>query len=271
MGGLTLAGTAFYSGDKFNDSFNSNEISKDSPTAQYMGMISKNYFENPKKYTSFEKGKEQYETYQKSELEKMLKEDKKAREYLEKKRFLESYYLSQDSLNIVIKQAYEEMRKEGKKWPKEFDKRLFRLMLKQESRYNVHIVSSAECMGLGQIGFSTLETLRPKEWESFKDPKTGEIDTLAVKKYLFNPVENVKLSLEALDYFGRYCERNDPNWKQSDLDSKRRKTLSCYNSGNGTMKEVRFDYNSDKLPSETRKYHEKIMGEYYDQNVQVKL
>jgi hypothetical protein len=269
IGTLTLVGTSFYSGDKFNDSFNSNEISKDSPTAQYMSTISKNYFENTGSYTTFEKAKEEYEAYQKSELEKIVTEEKKAREYSEKKKFLESYYLSQDSLNVVIKQAYDNV----KKWPKEFDKRLFRLMLKQESQYNAHAVSPTGYIGLGQIGPEVYETFKPEKFATFKDSITGELDKFSLQRELFDPVTNLELSLESLSYISKFCEKYDPNWKQSNLETKRKKILFCYNAGVGTAKEYNFDYNNPhkkKLPKENREYPEKIMKAYYDSGIKVK-
>ena len=209
------------------------------------------YSTNPE--NNLEKIKTTYENYEVSKLEEKLKE--------EREKFSKPFYLTPDSLNSCIKQAYEEMKQEGKKWPEEFDKRLFRLMLKQESGYNIHAVSKTGYMGLGQAGYSLVETLRPEKWNTeFKNPVTGEIDSLAIRRYLFDPVENIKLSLEALGFFSRYCAKFDPEWGNSDLDTKRRKILTCYNAGNGTMKKFEFNYNHKGLTTEARKHHEKIMG-----------
>lgn len=51
--------------------------------------------------------------------------------------FPREFYLTPDSLNSAIRTAYDEMKNEGKRWPQEVDKRLFRLILRQESSYNV--------------------------------------------------------------------------------------------------------------------------------------
>ena len=179
IGGLTLAGTFFYSGERIENYFNLNETNKlagviESPlTTAYFTLISDNYIKSLGNPTSFEKAKKQYEEYKKSELEKIIKKERKIRKEEE---FKKPFYLTEDSLNTVIKQAYEKMKKEGKRWPKEFDKRLFRLMLKQESRYDVHAVSRTGHMGLGQSGFGLVETLRQDKWNNeFKNSITGEI------------------------------------------------------------------------------------------------
>lgn len=272
IGAFALVGTLFYSGEKFATAYSENNSLYSSTNLEYVKMISNNYIANVDKSTPFEKAREQYEAHQKSELEKMLKKIEKEEETRELKKFSKPYYLTADSLNIVIKQAYEEMKQEGKKWPAEFDKRLFRLMLKQESGFNAYAISPAGYMGLGQAGYSLVETLRPEMWKNeIKNPITGEIDSLKVKKYLFDPVKNVKLSLEGLTFFSNYCKKNVPGWKELDLETKRRIILSCYNAGNGRMKEVEFNYNSPKLKQETRDHHEKIMADYNNPNIKVKL
>jgi len=189
---LALAGITSYSGQKFNANYSENSLLHTSPISEYATIISKNYINNLDKSTPFEKAKEQYEFHKKSELEKILNEEKRQIEYLEKKKFLESYILSQDSLNMVIKEAYNNV----KRWPKEFDKRLFRVMLKQESRYNVHAVSKSGYKGLGQIGEEVYQTFRPEKFAKLKDPITGDLNEHALQKELFNPITNLELSLQ---------------------------------------------------------------------------
>lgn len=272
IGTLALVGALFYSGEKFNTNYLENNLLYSSPNLEYAKMISNNYIGHVDKSTPFEKAKQEYEAHKKSELEKMLKEVEKEEKTMKLKKFSKPYFLTADSLNSIIKQAYEEMKQEGKKWPVEFDKRLFRLMLKQESGFNVYAISPAGYMGLGQAGYSLVETLRPEMWKNeIKNPITEEIDSLKVKEFLFNPVENIKLSLEGLTFFSDYCKKNVSGWKELDLDAKRRIILSCYNAGNGRMKEVGFNYNSSKLKQETRDHHEKIMAAYYDPNIKIKL
>jgi soluble lytic murein transglycosylase-like protein len=276
IGGLSLAGASFYSGERFEKLFNSGEVQENSPQIEYMKLISENYFENPGKYTTFQKAKEGYEAYKKSELEKIVMEEKKAREYSEKKKFLEAYYLSQDSLSIVIKQAYNNV----KKWPKEFDKRLFRLMLKQESQYDAHAISKTGYMGLGQVGAEVYETFRPEKFATFKDTITGQFDEHALQKELFNPITNLELSLQYLDYISKFCARYDSNWEKSDLDTKRKKILFAYNAGVGTARDYEFDPNTKfnskneklkELPKENREHADKIMDAYYDSNIKIKI
>jgi len=242
MGSLILAGGIYTGGNFENSSGKKNEYSD-----------KLNNFLN-----------KQSEIYVASDLEKALKR--------EREEFSKPLHITPDLLNIYIKQAYEEMKKEGKGWPNEFDKRLFRLMLKQESGYDAHAVSKTGYMGLGQVGFSLVETLRPDKWNNeFRDSITGEIDSLAVRKYLFNPVENIKLSLEGLEYMTKFCKRYDSNWKQSDLEPKRKKVLFCYNAGVGTAKENNFNWTNKELPKENRKYPELIMKAYHNPKVKVKL
>jgi hypothetical protein len=256
---------------------NSKNISLlEEPSKSYFETIATNYITEGKNFTSFENAKKQYERYKEIEekakesaLEKIVETEKRI---LDEEKFSKPFYLTEDSLTACIKQAYKEISKEGKKWPKEFDKRLFRLMLKQESEYNVHAVSPTGHMGLGQEGFDLIETLRPEKWnKEFKDSVTGKIDTFAIKRYLFNPVENIKLSLEGLEYGSKFCKKYDANWKNSDLETKRKKILFCYNAGIGTAKRYNFDSNIKELPKENREYPELIMDNYYDPDTKIKL
>ena len=181
--------------------------------------------------------------------------------------------MSPDQLNEYIKQAYNNV----KKWPKEFDKRLFRLLIRQESKYNAHAISKSGYMGLGQNGTEVIQTLRPEEYKKMINPDTGEIDSLSVKRYLFDPVKNLELSLEYLTYCSEFCSKRDPNWKESDLDTQRKKMLFCYNAGIGTAEKHGFDHrdkkeiNGKRLKKENMDYPEDIMKAYYDQNVKVKI
>jgi soluble lytic murein transglycosylase-like protein len=237
IGGLMIAGGVFISGSNFENYSNKEEYSE--KLNNFLGK--------------------QSELYIASDLEKKLKE--------EKEKFSKPLYLTPDLLNAYIKQAYANI----KVWPKEFDKRLFRLQLKRESNYDAHAVSQTGYMGLGQQGYETLETLRPEIFNTFKNPITGEIDSLAVKRYLFNPVTNLELSLETLDYSYKFCAKFDPNWKQSDRETRRKKMLFCYNAGVGTAKKYDFNWNNEELPKENREYPEIIMKAFYDSNVKVKL
>ena len=266
VGSLALAGVFSYSGQKFEPTSPENSLLYTHPISEYAKMISTNYITNVNKSTPFEKAKEQYEIYQKSELEKILNEEKKQKKEVEKRKFLESYYLSQDSLNSYIRQAYSNV----KKWPNEFDKRLFRVMLRQESSYNVHAVSKSGYKGLGQIGPEVYQTFRPEKFEALKDSITGQIDEHALQKELFNPTTNLELSLEYLNYISKFCAKYDPNWSNSDLETKRKKILFAYNAGVGTARKYNFNHNNKKLPRENREYPEKIMNAYHDSNLKIK-
>ncbi len=265
---LALAGAISYSGQKFDSNSLENSALYSSPISEYASIISKNYIDFVDKSTPFEKAKEQYESHKKSELERMLNEEKKQIEFSEKKKFLESYYLSQDDLNNYIKQAYNNV----KKWPKEFDKRLFRVMLKQESGYNVHAMSKSGYMGLGQVGPEVYETFRPEEFASLKDSTTGKLNKHALQKELLgNPVKNLELSLQYLDYISKFCAKYDPNWEKSDLETKRKKILFAYNAGVGKARDYNFNWNNPELHKENREYPEKIMESYYNSNIKIKI
>jgi hypothetical protein len=281
IGTLFLAGALSYSGEKLEFDYPESSRLYSSPTLEYAKMISNNYITNVNKSTPFEKAKEEYESYKKSELEKMISEDKKRNQEFEEKEFLKSNYLSPDSLNLYIKEAYSNV----KKWPKEFDKRLFRVMLKQESGYksgyDIHAMSKTGYLGLGQVGPGVYETFRPKEFASLKDSITGELDKHSLKKELLgNPVKNLELSLQYLDFISKFCAKYDSNWGQSDLDTKRKKILFAYNAGVGTARTYDFDPNTiinskneklKRLPKENREYAEKIMNAYYNPKLQIKL
>jgi hypothetical protein len=271
IGGISLAGGAFYSGEVIENYFNLNEntskniyLTDNSELNENMKLMSENYFKKAKKSTSFEKARTEYENYKRAELEKILNEEERSRE---KEEFSQPFYLTEDSLNICIKQA----QKNVGKTPKEIDKRLFRLMLKQESGYDIHVISPTGYMGIGQVGYDVIKTFRPNEWESFKDSITGEIDTLAVKKLVFNPVINLELSIQSLNFFANYCKKNDPYWEKSDLETKRRKILTCYNAGQENFKEADWNPKSEKLKKENRNYPEVIMNAYHNPAIKVKL
>ncbi len=215
------------------------------PNENYHGKLT-NYLEK------------QADLYNSMELEKRLA---KEQEFLSKPLLIDP-----DMLNTYIKDAYSEVNV----WPKEFDKRLFRLLIRQESGYDAHAVSSTGYMGLGQIGFDVYKSFKPEKWESFKDPATGQIDTLAVKKDIFNPVTNIGLSLRYLDFLSDFCRNHDPDWKNLDLDEKRRTILTCYNAGHGKVQKLNWDLESEKLKKEQREYANKIMNVYNGKNIKVK-
>jgi hypothetical protein len=274
--GLTIAGASFYSGGKIDADFSENSSLYKSPIVEYASAISTNYLNFVDKSTPFERAKTEYEKYKNSELENILKEEEKARENLEKKKFLEPNYLTPDELNSYIKKAYSNV----KKFPKEFDKRLFRVMLRQESHFDAHAISKSGYIGLGQLGPKAYETVRPEEFSKFVNPCTGKFDTLALQKELFNPITNLEISLETLNFISKFCAKYDSNWKQSDLETKRKKILFAYNAGVGTAREYDFNPNTEinskneklkKLPKENREYPEIIMDAYHNQNIEIKL
>lgn len=281
IGTLFLAGALSYSGEKIETDYPESSLLYSSPTLEYAKIISNNYITNVDKSTPFEKAKKEYESHKKSELERILNEEKKRDHELEKINFLKPNYLSPDSLNFYIKEAYFNV----KRWPKEFDKRLFRVMLKQESGYksgyDIHAMSKTGYLGLGQVGPEVYKTFRPEEFESLKDSITGELDKHSLKKELLgNPVKNLELSLQYLDFISKFCAKYDSNWEQSDLDTKRKKILFAYNAGVGTAKNYDFDPNTKinskneelkELPKENLEYAEKIMNAYYNPNIKVKL
>lgn len=276
IGTILLAGALSYSGEKFEKDYSENSSMSSSPNLEYVKMVSNNYVANVDKSTPFEKAKKEYEAHKKSELEKILNEEKKRNEELEKIKFLKPNPLSPDLLNEYIKQAYSNV----KRWPKEFDKRLFRAMLRQESRFDAHAVSKSGYKGLGQIGAAVYETFRPEKFATFKDTITGELDENALQKELFNPITNLELSLQYLGYISKFCAKYDSNWEESDLETKRRKILFAYNAGVGTAKKYDFDPNTQinskneklkKLPKENREYADSIMSAYHNQNIKIKL
>jgi soluble lytic murein transglycosylase-like protein len=205
----------------------------------------------------------QSELFIASDLEKKVKEERES--------FIEGLkhplYLNEDLINNYIKKA----QKNVGKLPKEIDKRLFRLMLKQESQNDAHAVSPTGYMGIGQVGYDVYKTFRPEKWESFRDPVTGIVDTLSVKKEIFNPLINLELSIQSIRFNADYCEKNDPNWKSSNIDIKRGKILTSYNAGQWNLQKANWDTKSKKLKEENRNYSKVIMEAYNNPAVKVKL
>ena len=234
IGSLMLAGGGYTGG-----SFGSNPKQADNYSERLNNFLGK-----------------QSELYIASELEKSLKKEKE----LSKENTIKELYLTPDLLNAYIKQAY----KKAKVWPKEFDKRLFRLMLKQESEDNVYARSKTGYLGLGQIGSTAYETFRPEKYATFKD-------SADLEKELFNPVENLTLSLEHLNHISNFCEKKHPKWSTLNIDNKRKIILACYNAGMGKIQKVNWDIKSKKLKRENRNYPEEIMEAYYNQKVKVKV
>ena len=232
IGGLMLAGGGYTGG-----SFDSNPKQV------------KNYSEKLNNFLG-----KQSELYIASELEKSLKKEKE----LSKENTIKELYLTPDLLNNYIQQAY----KKAKVWPKEIDKRLFKLMLKQESGYNVYARSKTGYLGLGQIGSTTYETFRPEKYATFKD-------STDLEKELFTPVENLSLSLEHLNHISNFCEKKHSGWSTLNLENKRKIILACYNAGMGKIQKANWDIGNKKLSRETRKYPTVIMNAYNNPKVKV--
>jgi hypothetical protein len=208
----------------------------------YNGMNSEGYSNQGKDYSK--KLNKKYEAYQASKLEEISKKETLPKEF----------YLTPDSLNTCIKQAY----KEVGKWPKEIDKRLFRLMIRQESRYNVYAISKSGAMGITQV--------MPKTYKGYRDSTNLETE-------IFKPVNNIGVSLEVLNDIFIFCKKNHPNWENLDLEDKRKVGLACYNAGPGRIssKEINWDLNSKKLKEEQREYPNIIMKDYHNPDIKVKL
>ena len=205
----------------------------------------------------------QSELFIASDLERKVKEEKESFLGWLKK----PLYLTEDLVNDYIKQA----QKAVGKLPKEIDKRLFRLMLKQESQNDAHAISKTGYMGIGQVGYDAYKTFRPEKWEGFRDSVTGIVDTLSVKKEIYNPIINLELSIQSIIFNANYCEKNDKDWKTSDLGTKRKKILTCYNAGQGNFEKANWDPESKKLKEENRNYAKVIMAAYNNPNIKVKL
>jgi soluble lytic murein transglycosylase-like protein len=185
-----------------------------------------------------ESAKKKYELYNFSKLEEKISN---------------GFYLTPDSLNKCIKQAYGEVQK----WPKEFDKRLYRLLLRQESRYNVYAVSKSGARGVGQI--------MPDTYKGYRDSTNLETE-------IFNPINNIGVSLEVLSDISTFCKKYHPNWKNLNLEDKRKIVLTCYNAGPGKVRDkAKWDLQSKKLNKEQRDYADIIMGTYHDPKIKVEL
>lgn len=278
IGGLAIGGGAFYSGTNpinYPNLIENNSKSIllfEEPLKSYFETIATNYITEAKNSTSFENAKKQYERYKdmeektkENDLEKIVEAE---RRILDKEEFSRPFYLTEDSLTACIKQAY----KNVKKWPKEIDKRLLRVLIKQESSYNIHAISSTGYMGLGQIGAITYENFKPDKFATFKDSNTGKLDTIALQRELFNPVTNLEIALENLDYISKFCKKYNPNWNKLSLEDKRKEILACYSAGCTKIKdEAKWNLKSKKLKKENIEYPELIMNKYHNPKVKVKI
>jgi len=229
IGGLVLAeGT--YTGGNFNSNSNEKDILENIKKTSETYESSKDILENIKKTS---------ETYESSRLEEKISE---------------GFYLTPDSLNKCIKQAYSEVQK----WPKEFDKRLYRLMLKQESEYNVYAKNKfSGASGLGQIMPSTYKGYR---------------DSTNMEEEIFHPVKNLGVSLEVLADISIFCKKYHPDWENLTLENKRKIILTCYNAGPGKVRDkAKWDLQSKKLNKEQREYADIILETYHNPKIQVKL
>jgi soluble lytic murein transglycosylase-like protein len=206
------------------------------------GIYTGGNFENPNKDENMEVLNKRYEEYKASKLEEKLEEEA-----------IKGFYLTPDSLNKCIKQAY----KEVGKWPKEFDKRLYRLLIEQESKNNVYAKNKYS-------GASGLTQVMPETYAGYRD-------TTNIKKEIFNPINNIGVSLEILDDLSTFCRKNHPDWDNLSLEDKRKTILSCYNAGQGTIKNnAKWDLKSDTLKQEQRDYPKIIMDAYHNPNIKIK-
>jgi soluble lytic murein transglycosylase-like protein len=198
-----------------------------------------NFNSNSNEKEMLENIKKTYETYESSNLEEKISE---------------GFYLTPDSLNKCIKQAYSEVQK----WPKEFDKRLYRLMLKQESNYNVYARNKwSGASGIGQI--------MPDTYKGYRDSTNLETE-------IFNPINNIGVSLEVLNDISIFCKKYHPKWNNLNLEDKRKVILTCYNAGPGKVRDkAKWDLQSKKLNKEQREYADIIMGTYHNPEIKVEL
>lgn len=190
-----------------------------------------------------------------NEISENIKRNYEANESskLEKK-ISKGFYLTPDSLNKCIKQAYAEVQR----WPKEFDKRLYRLLLRQESRYNVYARNKwSGASGIGQI--------MPDTYKGYRDSTNLETE-------IFNPINNLGVSLEVLSDISIFCKKYHPNWNNLNLEDKRRVILTCYNAGPGKVRDkAKWNLQSKKLNKEQRDYADIIMGTYHNPEIKVEL
>ncbi len=281
IGALALVGASSYSGHVPEDNSNlikfEDYITESPSTNAYISLISANYFDLLNDSTAYEKSQAKYENYEKSELEKILNAEKE-RDYkiLKEKRDKEDleiwkkgFRLSQDSLNKVIKQAYSNV----KVWPKEFDKRLFRILIRHESdKFDVYAESPTGYLGLGQNGGDVLATFRPEEYENLIDPVTQEIDSVELKRILFNPVISIELSLQNLNHISNFCKRFHPNWESLSLEEQIRTELTCYNAGPTMVRDgAKWNLKSKKLKKENRNFADHILNDYNNKNIVIKF
>ncbi len=280
IGSLALAGTSFYSGHI--SEYNSNKIElsdyiTESPsTNAYISLISINYFDLLNDSTNHEKSRAKYENYIKSELEKIIKKDELAREKI---KWEKGFYLTQDSLNSVIKQAH----KNVKVWPKKIDNRLFRILIRHESRRNVYAESHTGYLGLGQNGGDVLKTFRPDEYKKLiTDTITQKIkgievkkiliDSVELKRVLFNPIVSIELALQNLNHIYYFCKKFHPNWETINPEEQKKIILTCYNAGPTKVRDkAKWDLKSRKLKIENRKFADLVMTTYHNPKIKIKL
>lgn len=119
------------------------------------------------------------------------------------------------------------------------DHKLWRAMIRIESKWDPNAVSKKGAIGLMQI------------MPEYSKLKRGE---------LFNPDKNIKEGIRQLKGIERYCEKSYPNWKYTP-DLRRIETvLAGYNGGITRL--IKNGFNLDKMPTETRGYIPKVIGEY---------
>ncbi|MEK6833740.1 MAG: hypothetical protein AABY32_06885 [Nanoarchaeota archaeon] len=282
IGSLALAGSVFYSGEKSNlfSYLNENSskniyLTNDSLTNETIKLISANYFDIFGDSTNFEKSKVKYENYRKSELERIIKKDEGEREI---RRWEKGFYLTQDSLNVIIKKAYANV----KVWPKEFDKRLFRILIRHESSRNIYAESSTGYLGLGQNGGDVLATFRPEEYKKLiidtitqkikgVEVKKILVDSVELKRILFDPIISIELSLQNLNHISYFCERFHPRWNELSLEEQWKIELTCYNAGPTKVRDdAKWNINSRKLKRENRKFADLVMKAYHNPKIKIK-
>ena len=147
---------------------------------------------------------------------------------------------------------------------------MYRLLILQESGRNVYAENKkSKALGLTQIVPITYRTFRSEKWEGFIDSLTGKFDTLAYKRELFNPVTNLEISLEALNFFSNYSAKNYPLWETLSSEEKRSIILACYNAGQETVKDLEWNLEDENMPKETKDYYKNILAMYKNPKIKI--
>ena len=142
-------------------------------------------------------------------------------------------------INKCLDEAYKKL-----SLPHYINKKFIKSVINAESNKYIHAVSPAGARGLMQ--------LTQDAWGEVEKEKN-------FFEYSFDPQSNIETGIRYMLYLDRYLKNNHLNWEELSQKEKRKLLSAAYNGGIKRLE--RREWSIEHMPSETKKYVEKVYTE----------